>query len=57
MDYDPRHHDLLEGIAQPGDRVTICHAGYYHGDRLLFRAKVKPTYSPLPPSSPMDSGD
>jgi transcriptional regulator with XRE-family HTH domain len=38
--YDPHQHQLIEGQAQPGDRVRVRHMGYYHGDKLLFRAKV-----------------
>jgi molecular chaperone GrpE (heat shock protein) len=40
--YDPHCHQLIEGMAQPGDRVQIRYSGYYHQDKLLFRAKVSP---------------
>jgi DNA-binding Xre family transcriptional regulator/molecular chaperone GrpE (heat shock protein) len=38
--YDPRHHQLMEGVANPGDRVRVRYTGYLQGDRLLYRAKV-----------------
>jgi transcriptional regulator with XRE-family HTH domain len=40
--YNPQHHQLIEGQAQPGDSVRVRYAGYFHGDRLLLRAKVSP---------------
>lgn len=40
--YDPTLHQLLEGTAQPGQTVKIRYTGYWHGDRLLQRAKVSP---------------
>jgi hypothetical protein len=40
--YDPQHHQLMDGVVQPGDRVRVRYAGYKQGDRLLFRAKVSP---------------
>ncbi|MFQ3616397.1 MAG: nucleotide exchange factor GrpE [Cyanobacteriota bacterium] len=43
--YDPQKHQLLETASttlQPGDRIRVRFAGYYWGDRLLFRAKVSP---------------
>ncbi|MEB3828255.1 helix-turn-helix domain-containing protein [Phormidium sp. CCY1219] len=40
--YDPQHHQLMEGTAQPGDPVQVRYTGYRHGDRLLFRAQVSP---------------
>ncbi|AFZ28897.1 helix-turn-helix domain protein [Gloeocapsa sp. PCC 7428] len=42
LPYDPRLHQLLEGTAQPGDRVTVRYTGYCHGDKLLKRAQVSP---------------
>lgn len=48
LPYDPRLHQLLEGTAQPGDRVKVRYTGYCHGDKLLKRAQV----SPVAPSSP-----
>jgi len=38
--YDPTIHQLLEGTAQPGERVRVRNVGYRQGDRLLHRAKV-----------------
>lgn len=40
--YDPQHHQLMDGMAQPGDRVRVRYTGYVQGDRLLYRAKVSP---------------
>jgi DNA-binding Xre family transcriptional regulator len=40
--YNPQHHQLIEGQAQPGESVRVRYAGYFHGDRLLLRAKVSP---------------
>jgi DNA-binding Xre family transcriptional regulator len=40
--YDPQQHQLMDGTAQPGDRVRVRYTGYQQGDRLLFRAKVSP---------------
>ncbi|PPS39100.1 helix-turn-helix domain-containing protein [Chroococcidiopsis sp. TS-821] len=45
--YDPQLHQLLEGTAQPGDRVKVRYTGYRHRDKLLNRAQV----SPVAPSS------
>lgn len=39
--YNPHLHELVEGSAQPGDRVTVTSAGYQKGDRLLCRAEVR----------------
>lgn len=44
--YDPQLHQLMEGTAQPGDPIRIRYTGYWHGDKLLHRAKV----SPVPPT-------
>lgn len=41
--YDPQFHQLMEGTAQLGDLVKVRYAGYYQGDKLLYRAKVSPT--------------
>ncbi|MEB3357877.1 MAG: helix-turn-helix domain-containing protein [Synechococcales bacterium] len=38
--YDPTLHQLLEGTAQPGERVRVRYVGYRQGDRLLHRARV-----------------
>lgn len=40
LPYDPQQHQLLEGTAQPGERVKVRYTGYRQGDRLLYRAKV-----------------
>lgn len=42
LPYDPQLHQLLEGSAQPGDRVKVRYIGYRQGDKLLYRAKVSP---------------
>ncbi|MER3589634.1 MAG: nucleotide exchange factor GrpE, partial [Mastigocladus sp. ERB_26_1] len=38
--YDPLLHQLMDGIAQPGDIVRVRYIGYRQGDKLLYRAKV-----------------
>lgn len=40
--YDPQLHELLEGMAQPGEKVKVRYTGYRQGDKLLYRAKVSP---------------
>lgn len=40
--YDPQQHQLMGGVAQPGDSVRVRYAGYRQHDRLLYRAKVSP---------------
>ena len=40
--YNPHHHQLARGMANPGDSVRISHVGYRHGENLLQRAKVVP---------------
>ena len=40
LPYDPQWHQLMEGIAQPGDLVKVRYTGYRIGDKLLYRAKV-----------------
>jgi hypothetical protein len=40
--YDPTIHELMNGTATPGTPVRIRYAGYYHGETLLYRAKVSP---------------
>lgn len=42
LPYDPQQHQLMEGTAQPSDRVKVRYTGYRQGDRLLYRAKVSP---------------
>ncbi|HEY9880456.1 MAG TPA: helix-turn-helix domain-containing protein [Leptolyngbyaceae cyanobacterium] len=46
--YDPQLHQMMEGTAQPGDLIRIRYTGYWHGDKLLHRAKV----SPVSPNAP-----
>lgn len=48
LPYDPQLHQLLEGIAQPGDRVKVRYTGYRHGNKLLNRAQVSPVASSSP---------
>lgn len=43
LPYDPQLHQLLEGTAQPGERVKVRYTGYRQGDKLLYRAKVSPS--------------
>ncbi|MBE9228332.1 helix-turn-helix domain-containing protein [Phormidium sp. LEGE 05292] len=45
LPFDPQQHQLREGVAQPGDLVKVSHVGYRQGDKLLYRAKVKPIFS------------
>ena len=45
LPYDPQLHQLLEGNAQPGERVKVRYTGYRQGDKLLYRAKVSPTFN------------
>lgn len=40
--YDPQVHQMLEGVANVGDRVRVRYTGYRQGDALLYRAKVSP---------------
>lgn len=40
--YDPQQHQLMEGTAQPGDRVRVRYTGYRQAEKLLYRAKVSP---------------
>ncbi len=42
ISYDPQHHQLMEGSANPGEMVKVRYAGYRQGDKLLYRAKVSP---------------
>ncbi|MBD2259939.1 helix-turn-helix transcriptional regulator [Pseudanabaena sp. FACHB-2040] len=44
--YDPTLHQLMEGSIQPGDLVRIRYTGYWHDDKLLYRAKVSPAKPP-----------
>jgi len=40
--YDPQNHELMKGIAQPGELVKVRYVGYKQGDKLLYKAKVSP---------------
>ena len=40
--YNPQYHQLMKGIAQPGETVKVRYVGYRQGDRLLYKAKVSP---------------
>jgi DNA-binding Xre family transcriptional regulator len=42
LPYDPTQHQLMDGTAQPGDRVRVRYPGYCQGEKLLYRAKVSP---------------
>ncbi len=42
LPYDPTQHQLMDGTAQPGDRVRVRYPGYRQGEKLLYRAKVSP---------------
>ncbi len=42
VSYDPQLHQLLDGTAQPGQKVKIRYVGYRQGEKLLYRAKVSP---------------
>ncbi len=40
--FDPHLHQLMDGMADPGDRVRVRYTGYRQRERLLHRAKVSP---------------
>ena len=40
--YDPQYHQLMKGVAQPGEVVKVRYVGYKQGDKLLYKAKVSP---------------
>lgn len=42
LPYDPQLHQLMNGIAQPGDQVRVRYTGYRQSGKLLYRAKVSP---------------
>ncbi len=42
LPYEPEIHQLIEGNAQPNEKVKIRYTGYRQGDKLLYRAKVSP---------------
>lgn len=42
LPYEPQWHQLLTGVAQPGESVRVRYVGYRHQGKLLFRAQVSP---------------
>ena len=40
VSYDPQLHQLLEGYAQPGEKVKVRYTGYRQAEKLLYRARV-----------------
>ncbi|MEH2465149.1 nucleotide exchange factor GrpE [Nostoc sp.] len=40
LPYDPQLHQLMEGTAQPGEKVKVRYTGYLQREKLLYRAKV-----------------
>lgn len=42
LPYEPEIHQLMEGNAQPNEKVKVRYTGYRQGDKLLYRAKVSP---------------
>ncbi|MEH2404530.1 nucleotide exchange factor GrpE [Nostoc sp.] len=40
LPYDPQLHQLMEGTAQPGEKVKVRYTGYLQGEKVLYRAKV-----------------
>jgi molecular chaperone GrpE (heat shock protein) len=40
--YNPQIHQIMEGVANPGDPVQVRYVGYRQGEKLLYRAKVSP---------------
>lgn len=42
LPYDPQYHELMKGIAQPGELVKVRYVGYKQRDKLLYKAKVSP---------------
>ena len=40
--YDPQLHQPMAGTLAPGQAVQVRHLGYWHGEDLLYRAKVIP---------------
>ncbi|MBE9216559.1 helix-turn-helix transcriptional regulator [Plectonema cf. radiosum LEGE 06105] len=42
LPYEPEIHQLMEGNAQPTQKVKVRYTGYRQGDKLLYRAKVSP---------------
>ena len=42
LPYLPEIHQLIEGNAQPNEKVKVRYTGYRQGEKLLYRAKVSP---------------
>jgi molecular chaperone GrpE (heat shock protein) len=42
LPYDPQYHQLMKGIAEPGELVKVRYVGYKQKDKLLYKAKVSP---------------
>ncbi|MEA5596790.1 helix-turn-helix transcriptional regulator [Rivularia sp. UHCC 0363] len=42
LPYLPEMHQLIEGNAQPNEKVKVRYTGYRQGEKLLYRAKVSP---------------
>ncbi|MBF2017259.1 MAG: nucleotide exchange factor GrpE [Rivularia sp. T60_A2020_040] len=42
LPYEPEIHQLMEGNAQPNEKVKVRYTGYRQGEKLLYRAKVSP---------------
>ncbi|MEL6928849.1 MAG: helix-turn-helix domain-containing protein [Cyanobacteria bacterium J06600_6] len=42
LTYDPQNHQLMKGVAEPGEVVKVRYVGYKQGDKLLHKAKVSP---------------
>lgn len=40
--YNPQYHQLIKGLAQPGEMVEVRYVGYKQEDKLLYKAKVSP---------------
>jgi molecular chaperone GrpE (heat shock protein)/DNA-binding Xre family transcriptional regulator len=38
--YNPQIHQVMEGVANPGDLVQVRYLGYRQGEKILYRAKV-----------------
>lgn len=42
LSYDPKYHQLMKGMAQPGELVKVRYVGYKQEHKLLYKAKVSP---------------